>query len=114
MATNSQIAFSPLGNTVAVAAASTAPTGVQVPAGVVNPRGQYRIVNASGVTVHLGIGSTPAAAQANAVAAAAGVPAAGVPILPGAVEILRFSPEAYFSGYSLSAGTVYITPGEGL
>ncbi len=47
-------------------------------------------------------------------AAAAGVPAAGIPLVPGAVEILRFSAEAYFSGYSASAATIYITPGEGL
>ena len=114
MATNSQIAFNPQGDTVVVAAASTAPTGVQAPAGTVNPRGQYRIVNAGNVTVHLGVGATAAAAQANAVAAAAGVPAAGIPLVPGAVEILRFSAEAYFSGYSASAATVYITPGEGL
>lgn len=114
MATNSQIAFNPQGNTVVVAAAGTAPTGVQAPAGTVNPRGQYRVVNAGNVTVHLGVGATAAAAQANAVAAAAGVPAAGIPLVPGAVEILRFSAEAYFSGYSASAATVYITPGEGL
>lgn len=114
MATNSQIAFNPQGNTVVVAADPTAPLGVQAPAGAVNPRGQYRVVNPSAVTVHLGVGATAAAAQANAVAAAAGVPAAGIPLVPGAVEILRFSAEAYFSGYSASAATVYITPGEGL
>ena len=48
------------------------------------------------------------------VAAAAGVPAAGIPLVPGAVEILRFSAEAYFSGKASEATTVYITPGEGL
>ena len=31
-----------------------------------------------------------------------------------AVEILRFSAEAYFSGKASEATTVYITPGEGL
>ena len=113
MATNSQIAFNPQGNTVVVAAAGTAPTGVQVSAGT-NASGQYRIVNAGNVTVHLGVGATAAAAQANAVAAAAGVPAASVPMVAGAVEILRFPANAYFSGYSLSAATVYITPGEGI
>ena len=114
MATNSQIAFNLQGNTVAVSAASTAPTGVQAPASTVNPRGQYRVVNPSAVMVHLGVGATAAAAQANAVAAAAGVPAAGIPLVPGAVEILRFSAEAYFSGKASEATTVYITPGEGL
>jgi hypothetical protein len=45
MATNSQIAFNPQGNTVVVAADPTAPAGVQAPASTVNPRGQYRIVS---------------------------------------------------------------------
>jgi hypothetical protein len=46
MATNSQIAFNPQGLTVAITAASSAPTGVQ--ALVYNsaqPRGQFRIIN---------------------------------------------------------------------
>jgi hypothetical protein len=117
MATNSQIAFNPQGKTVVVAATNPAPTGVQalVGQGMSNaPAGQYRIVNAGNVTVHLGVGASAAAAQANAVAAAAGVPAAGIPLVAGAVEILRFGAETYFSGFSSTAATVYITPGEGL
>ena len=49
MATNSQIAFAPLGNTVALAASGTAPTGVQAPVyEKFNPQatGPYRFVNA--------------------------------------------------------------------
>ena len=49
MGTNSQIAFTPLGETIAVAAAGTAPTGVQAPVyEKFNPQatGQYRFVNA--------------------------------------------------------------------
>jgi hypothetical protein len=117
VATNSQIAFNPQGNTVVVAADSTAPLGVQAS---VDPRfsaqetGQVRIVNAGTAAVFLGIGSTAAIAQANAVAASAGNPAAGVPLVAGAVEILRFAPGAYFSGYAASAQTLYITPGQGL
>jgi len=37
-----------------------------------------------------------------------------IPILPGAVEILRFGPDVFFSGFASSASTVYITPGQGL
>jgi hypothetical protein len=43
-----------------------------------------------------------------------GNPAAGIPLLPGAVEILRFSAESYFSGLAASAQTLYITPGQGI
>lgn len=117
MTTNSQIAFNPLGNTVVIPAAATAPNGVQAPINIslssVNT-GQVRIVNASTNLVHIGIGPTAAAAQANAVAAVSGTPAAGIPLLAGAIEILRFSPGCFFSGVAASASTVYITPGEGL
>lgn len=46
--------------------------------------------------------------------AAAGVPAAGLPLLPGACEVLRFTPGIFFSGFATVASTVFITPGQGL
>lgn len=117
MATNSQIAFNPQGETVVVAAAAVAPAGIQAPT---YPRfsqqatGQVRVVNAGTSTVHLGVGATAAEAQANAVAAVAGNPGPGIPLVPGAVEILRFPVDAYFSGVASGAATVYLTPGQGL
>lgn len=117
MATNSQIAFNPQGNTVVVAAAATAPAGVQAPVNIKfneQETGQIRIVNAGANLVHLGVGPTAALAQANAVAAAAGTPAAGIPLLAGAVAIMRFPIGSYFSGLASGATTVYLTPGEGL
>lgn len=117
MATNSQIAFNPQGKTVVVAAAGTAPAGVQAPVDIrfdAQATGQIRVVNSGNETVFLGVGPSAALAQANAVAATAGNPAAGVPLVPGAVEILRFPVGSYFSGYAASATTLYITPGEGL
>lgn len=117
MATNSQIAFNPQGETVVVAAAAVAPLGVQVPVDQrAKPQetGQIRIVNTSSNTVHLGYGPTAAIAQANAVAAAAGNPAPSIPLVAGAVEILRFSAGMYFSGVAAGASTIYMTPGEGL
>lgn len=117
MATNSQIAFNPQGKTVVVAAAAVAPLGVQAPVDQrfnAQETGQIRIVNAGTNLVHLGVGPTAALAQANAVAASAGAPAAGIPLVAGAVEILRFPVGSYFSGLSSSGTTVYLTPGEGL
>ena len=117
MATNSQIAFNPQGKTVVVAAAAVAPTGVQAPVEQrfsAQETGQVRVVNASPNLVHIGVGPTAAAAQANAVAATAGNPASGVPLLSGAVEVLRFPAGWYFSGVAGSASTVYLTPGEGI
>jgi hypothetical protein len=117
MASNSQIAFSPLGQTVVVAAAASAPTGVQA---LVDARfdgqgtGQYRIINSGASTVFLGTGPTAALAAAAAVAPTAGSPTAAIVLLPGAIEILRFQRESFFSGLAAAASTVYITPGQGL
>lgn len=117
MATNSQIAFNPQGETVVVAADVSPPLGVLVPVFqkiADNPSGQMRIINASANIVHLGYGPTAADAQANAVAAVAGNPAPSIPLLPGAVEVMRFSAGIYFSGAASGASTVYMTPGKGL
>lgn len=105
---NSQIAFSPLGNTIAAVA-----TGVQAP---VLPKfdpqnvGEYRVVNSGAATVFLGTGPTAALAQAAAVAPIAGTPSPAVPLLSGAVEVLRFNRDTFFS----APATVFITPGQGL
>ncbi len=117
MATNSQIAFNPQGKTVAIAAAGTAPTGVQAPVDTrfdAQATGQMRVINSGTVTVHLGVGPTAAEATANAVAAVAGTPGTGLPLVAGAVEIIRFPVGSYFSGLAAAATTLYITPGEGI
>ena len=117
MASNSQIAFSPLGSTVLVPAAAVAPTGVQalvVARFDAQGTGQYRIINDSVYTVFLGVGSTAALATANAVAPIAGTPSAAIVLVPGAVEILRFGRESFFSGLATAAATVYIVQGEGI
>lgn len=117
MATNSQIAFNPQGETVVIAAAVAPPLGVQVPVYEkfsAHQAGQMRIVNASTNLVHIGYGPTAAIAQANAVAATAGNPAPSIPLPGGAVEILRFSAGVYLSGVAAAATTIYMTPGEGL
>jgi len=117
MSTNSQIAFAPLGNTVVVPAAAVAPTGVQA---LVDARfdgqgtGQYRIINSSTNTVFLGVGPTAAIATANAVAPIAGTSSAAIVLVPGAVEVLRFGRESFFSGLAAAASTVYIVQGEGI
>jgi hypothetical protein len=117
MSTNSQIAFGPLGDTVVIPADAVAPTGVQA---LVNARfdaqatGQYRIINSSANTVFLGVGSTAAIATANAVAPTAGNPTSAIVLVPGAVEVLRFGRESFFSGLASAASTVYIVQGEGM
>lgn len=117
MSTNSQIAFSPLGETIVVAADAAAPTGIQAPGYTkFDPQnvGQYRFINAGTNTVFLGTGASAAEATANAVAPIAGDPSPAIVLVPGAVEILRFNQLTYFSGLAAAATTVYITPGQGL
>lgn len=117
MSTNSQIAFAPLGKTIAVAAAASAPTGIQAPVyAKFNPQnaGQYRFINNGTTTVFLGTGPTAALAQAAAVAPVAGTPSDAIVLVPGAVEIIRFNKDTFFSGLASGATTVYVTPGQGL
>jgi hypothetical protein len=117
MSNNSQIAFTPLGQTIVVAATTSAPAGIQAPVfSKFDPQnvGQYRLINAGTTTVFLGTGGTAAEATANAVAPVAGTPSAAIVLVAGAVEILRFNQATYFSGLASAATTVYITPGQGL
>jgi len=117
MSTNSQIAFTPLGKTIVVAAAGTASTGVQA---LVSEKfnaqnaGQYRFVNAGTNTVFLGTGPTAALAQAAAVAPVVGTPSDAIVLVPGAIEILRFNKDTFFSGLASAATTLYVTPGQGI
>jgi hypothetical protein len=117
MSSNSQIAFNPLGKTVVVPAAVSASTAVQAPVlAKYNPQntGQYRLVNAGDNIVFLGTGPSAAIAQAAAVAPIAGTPSDAIVLVPGAVEVLRFNIDTYFSGLSSAATTIYITPGQGI
>lgn len=113
MAQASQFPFQPMGDTVRITAANPAPNPVQVPtAANIQSYGQYRIVNSSNNTVFLGVGGT--AASATARAAAITTPAYTLVMLPGAVEIVRFGNESFFTAFASSASNVYITPGQGL
>jgi hypothetical protein len=60
------------------------------------------------------LGQAQQTLTANAVAPVAGTPSAAIVLVPGAVEILRFNQDTFFSGLSSAAATVYITPGQGL
>jgi len=103
--------FTPSGNTVVFAAATTAPTPVQVPSSTLGGN-QYRILNSGTVLVYLGIGSTSTNATSNATVIS--TTGGAIPLLPGTDEILTFTPNAYFTGITgSSSANVYITPGDG-
>jgi hypothetical protein len=117
MATNSQIAFTPLGDTLFVPAAAVASTGLQAPVYAKfdgQNVGQYRVINNGLNTVFLGTGSTAAEATANAVAPIAGDPSPAIVLVPGTVEVLRFGAGTFFSGLAAAETTVFILPGQGI
>lgn len=103
-------AFVILGNTIAITAATSAPTGVQITGAL-----QYRVVNNGTITAYLGIGKTDAQAQTAAVIPVSGTPATGIPLVPGAVEIISANDGAFFSAITASGSTtIFITPGDGV
>ena len=103
--------FSPSGNTVVFAAATSAPTPVQAISSTLGGN-QYRVINSGTVIAYLGVGNTSVNATANAVVV--NTTASSIPLLPGTDEILTFTPNAYFTGItSTSSANVYITPGDG-
>ena len=103
--------FSPSGNTVVFAAATSAPTPVKAISSTLGGN-QYRVINSGTVIAYLGVGNTAANATANAVVVS--TTASSIPLLPGTDEILTFTPNAYFTGItSTSSANVYITPGDG-
>jgi hypothetical protein len=93
-------------------AATTAPTPVQAPEGILGSN-QYRVVNTGSVVVFLGAG--PTAAQATTNSAVITTSGAAIPLLPGTDEILSFATGWYFTGTTASGtAQVFITPGDGV
>jgi hypothetical protein len=105
-------AFTKTGNTIAFVANVAAPTAVQCTSTTLGGN-QYRIINASSVTVFLGYGTSSSDASNNAVV----ITTTGLafPLLAGTDEILSFVPNAFFTGITASGtANVYITPGDGM
>lgn len=110
-------AFTVLGNTCKLTAATTAPTPIQVTSSTLGGN-QYRIINLSGsVTAFLSYAQTSAGATANCVVPTGDGSNAKncIPILPNTDEILSFVPNGYFTAITVSGtADIYITPGDGL
>lgn len=101
------------GQTVAVAAAATAPTPQQVvPYASLQPIG-YLIENSGTVTASLGFGPTAAIATANAVAPVQGAPYNAITVNGGQTITVLMAPNQFVTGVAASATTVFVTPGEG-
>ena len=110
-------AFTTLGKTVKLVAASTPPSPVQVPSTTLGGN-QYRVINLSNSTAcFLSFSQTAADATTNCVipTGAGANSTAVLTLLPQTDEILSFVPNAYFTAIT-SSGTadLYICPGDGL
>jgi len=111
MATNAP--FTPVGNTVLVTAAVSAPAPVQVVSNTLGGN-QYRVINNGSITAFLGFGQTATVATANAVAPTLGNSTFSIPLLAGTDEVLTFPPNMWVTACTLSGTTsIYITPGDG-
>jgi hypothetical protein len=107
-------AFTPMGNTVIITAAVTAPTPIQVPSNTLGGN-QYRIINNGSVTAFLGFGPDAATATTNAVAPTSGNDTFSIPLLAGTDEVLSFLPNMYVTAVTLSStANIYITNGDGI
>ena len=110
-------AFTALGKTIKLVAATTAPTPVQVPSTTLGGN-QYRVINLSSNTAcWLSYSQVSADAATNCVIPT-GIDAnstAVLTLLPQTDEILSFVPNAFFTAIT-SSGTadLYICPGDGL
>lgn len=108
--------FTPAGNTVAILAASTAPTPVQINSTVLGSS-TYRITNVGNVAVYLGFGTDATTAATNATIPTSGTPTLAQPLLPTATEV--FNPAIgsviYITASTASGSAqIYVTPGEGM
>lgn len=110
-------AFTVLGNTCKMTAASTPPTPIQVASTTLGGN-QYRVINLStSVTAFLSYAQDSATATANCVVPTGdGANAKNcIPILPNTDEILSFVPNGYFTARTVSGtADIFITPGDGL
>ena len=103
--------FTPSGNTVTFAAATSAPTPVQAISSTLGGN-QYRIINSGTVLAFLAVGTTSTNATLNAVVVNTTAPS--IPLLPGTDEIITFAPNAWFTGITSSgSASIYVTPGDG-
>ena len=111
-------AFTPLGNTVVVTAATAAPSAVQVNSNGNFGGNQYRIINASTTQgCFISYGQTAATAQANCVipTGSGANSTTTLYILPNTDEIITFVPNAWFTAItSINTATLYITNGDGM
>lgn len=109
-------AFMPVpGLNTAAANVTAASVAIALPSPVGSSAPQVRIYNSSGVIAYIAFGTT--AAPPTAVIPVNGAPANGIPIAPGAVEVITPPPQstqvAVIAG-AAGATPIFFTMGEGV
>lgn len=103
--------FDPTGNTIAIVTGVSAATAL--PDTGVGPESRdYRLYNSGTDTVYVAFGTSTIVVTAPA----AGVPANGIPIPGGAIEVMRSSTSERYIGTLAPSGTptLFVTAGSGL
>lgn len=107
--------FGPRGNQVLIAAATTAPDGVQI-GGATGGEVSILVYNPGLYSVNLGFGPNAATAKANT-ALPTGVGAnstASLPVPPSSLQTITMSAGLFYSGLATGgAQNIYLTPGAG-
>ena len=110
-------AFAVSGNTIALTAATSAPSAVQCSSSTLGGN-QYRIINASTTQgAFLSFAMDAATAQSNCVipTGIGSYSTRTLYLLPNTDEIITFTPNAYFTAItSANSAQIYITPGDGM
>lgn len=113
-----QDVFHPLGDTFVVAAATTAPAGIQVLPTAQNDKvypDHYRIFNPGDETVYVGYGKDATEAQANAVAPIAGTEQKCIPVPASSVEVIKLGEGVWLSGLTVTNSvSLFVTVGKGV
>lgn len=104
--------FDPTGNTIAIATTTASAATALTDTGVGPDSRDYRLYNSGTDTVYVAFGGSTLVV----VAPAAGIPANGIPIPGGAIEVMRSSTSERYIGTLAAAGTptLFVTAGSGL
>lgn len=106
----SGIAFEPTGPTLLIAAATTAPSGLQAVHGVSEDCAGYMFYNIGTDTAFVGFGSTAVASKPVIPTAIASKPA--YPVKPGDYLFIKAAPNQFVSAIvGTTGGNVFVTPG---
>lgn len=111
--------FVPIGPTSKIAAATTAPTAVQIagdPTASAGEQRQYRIMNNGSEAAFYAFGVSAAAAASNVVIPTnASVGGNSYPLPAGAVEVITAPASQFWTAITSTANfSIFITPGRGV